>query len=170
VVDFLTSGPVELALVGASDDAGFRTLTEAVSRQYLPNRIIASIDPLCTVTDHPLLRGKSLVHGKAALYVCRNFSCRQPITDAALVPDALRSHTANDHPAGSPDAAVLSGRRLPGFATIQGTAGYAGRKIASASPELAQGFTTWGRTGLTGSRLGFGTYRVATEEAEHREA
>jgi uncharacterized protein YyaL (SSP411 family)/aryl-alcohol dehydrogenase-like predicted oxidoreductase len=169
VVDFLTSGPVELALVGASDDARFRALREAVSRQYLPNRIIASVDPLNTVTDHPLLQGKSLVDGKAALYVCRNFSCRQPITDAASVPDALRSHTANERPAGSPDGAVLSGRRLPGSATIQGTAGYAGRKIASASPELAQGFTTWGRTGLTGSKLGFGTYRVAAEDAAHRE-
>ena len=170
VVDFLTGGPVELALVGAPDDAGFRALKEAVSRQYVPNRIIASIDPLNTMTDHPLLRGKSLVHGKAALYICRNFACRQPITDAALVPEALRSRAPSDGPTDSKETAVLSGRRLPGSATVQGTAGYAGKKIASDSPELAQGYTTWGRTGLTGSRLGFGTYRVSTEETEHREA
>jgi aryl-alcohol dehydrogenase-like predicted oxidoreductase len=169
VVDFLTSGPVELALIGAPNDAGLRALTAEVNRQYLPNRIIASVDPLQTSTDHPLLRGKNLVQGKAALYVCRNFACQQPITDPAQVREAIRSR-ASIEPAAAREAAVLSGRRLEGSATIQGTASYAGRKIGSISPALAQGFTTWGKTGLTGSRLGFGTYRVDTQEAEHREA
>ena len=169
VVDFLTSGPVELALIGAPNDAGLRALAAEVNRQYLPNRIIASVDPLQTSTDHPLLHGKDLVQGKAALYVCRNFACQRPITDPAQVREAIRSR-ASIEPGAAGEAAVLSGRRLQGSATIQGTAGYAGRKIGSISPALAQGFTTWGKTGLTGSRLGFGTYRVATQEAEHREA
>ncbi|HET6676506.1 MAG TPA: aldo/keto reductase [Nitrospiraceae bacterium] len=169
VVDFLTRGPVEVALIGAPNDPGFRALAEAVGSQYLPNRIIASVDPRNTATNHPLLRGKSLVDDKAALYVCRNFTCQQPVTDAVLAREALRSRDAGD-PAATREAAVLGGRRLPGSATVQGTAGYAGRNIASDSPALAQGFTIWGRTGLTGSRLGFGTYRVATEEAAHRDA
>ncbi|HEX2055170.1 MAG TPA: aldo/keto reductase, partial [Nitrospiraceae bacterium] len=169
VVDFLTSAPVELAFVGAPEDAGLRALKEEVSRHYVRNRIIASADPSHTKTQHPLLRGKDLVLGKAALYVCRNFACRQPITDPAQVRVALRPQAGSHQPTRG-EAALLSGQRLKGSATVQGTARYAGRKIGTVSPALAQGFNTWGKTGLTGSRLGFGTYRVATQEAEHREA
>jgi len=60
----------------------------------------------------------------------------------------------------------------PGAATVQGTAGYAARKIhdATGAGSLANGFGPFGATGLTVSRLGFGTYRVGQREAEHREA
>jgi aryl-alcohol dehydrogenase-like predicted oxidoreductase len=160
---------VELAFLGAPDDPGLRALKNEISRYYLRNRIIASMDPGHATTTHPLLRGKDLVQGKAALYVCRNFACQQPITEPAQVGDALRSPAAKERQA-SGEAALVSGQRLKGSATVQGTASYAGRKIGSISPALAQGFTAWGTSGLTGSRLGFGTYRVAAQEAEHREA
>jgi aryl-alcohol dehydrogenase-like predicted oxidoreductase len=38
------------------------------------------------------------------------------------------------------------------------------------SPALANGYGTLGATGLTTSRLGFGTYRVGMNEREHRDA
>ena len=41
VVDFLTEGPIELALVGAPDDAAFAAIQGAMRTAYLPNRIIA---------------------------------------------------------------------------------------------------------------------------------
>jgi uncharacterized protein len=33
----------------------------------------------------PLLEGKGLVDGKPAVYVCQNFACQAPVTDAASV-------------------------------------------------------------------------------------
>ena len=89
VVDLLLRGPVELALIGSPAEPGYETLRADVNRRYLPNRIIAHHDPQGPDPDHPLTKGKSLVQGKAALYVCRNFSCQAPITEPARIEAAL---------------------------------------------------------------------------------
>src|SRR6185436_7283229 len=80
VVDLLLTGPIELALIGRPGEAGYEALRSVVNRLYLPNHVLAHHDPQGRATAHPLLAGKSLVHGKAALYICRNFSCESPIT------------------------------------------------------------------------------------------
>ena len=172
VVDLLTSGPVELAVVGASGDADTVALCAAVSRTYLPNRVIAYRTSQQSEPTHPLLQGKALVGGKAALYVCRNFACRQPITDPADLPALLDPSKKTAPALTMPEQKVLSGNLHPGAATVQGTAGYAARMIhdATGAGSLANGFGPFGATGLTVSRLGFGTYRVGERDAEHREA
>ncbi|HEX4803634.1 MAG TPA: hypothetical protein VFV14_08990, partial [Myxococcaceae bacterium] len=38
------------------------------------------------------LQGRDPVDGKAAAYLCRNFSCQPPITDAAKLKEALLSN------------------------------------------------------------------------------
>jgi hypothetical protein len=38
----------------------------------------------------PLLEGRHLVDGSPAVYVCRNFTCRIPLTDPMDLADALR--------------------------------------------------------------------------------
>jgi uncharacterized protein YyaL (SSP411 family)/aryl-alcohol dehydrogenase-like predicted oxidoreductase len=169
LVDFLTEGPVELAFVGEDQQEGLGALRRAVADEYLPNRIVATAAP-DQPSSLPLLTAKRLVEGKPALYICRNFSCRQPLTDPRSVADALRTSAA---PAGRHRNApkMLQGAQLPGKATVQGTASYAARTIGLAGdPSLAGGFTSFGTTGLTTTRMGFGTYRVTTQEADHREA
>ncbi len=172
VVDLLISGPVEIALIGSPNDSGTASLRAAVGRFYLPNRMLAHRIPSHTETTHPLLQGKTLVGGKAALYVCRNFACRQPITDPAALPALLTPQEPGSSSPTVSEQKVLGGTLLPGAATIQGTAAYAARKIheTSATGSLAKGFGVLGATGLTVSRLGFGTYRVGQGEAEQREA
>ncbi|MGH7165297.1 MAG: aldo/keto reductase, partial [Nitrospiraceae bacterium] len=171
VVDFLLTGPVELAFVGRPGEPGYEALCQAVNRRhYLPNRIIAQHDPSGPPTTHPLLMGKGLVTGHAALYVCRNFSCQAPIIEPAAVAQALAGELQSPASAGGTKA--LQGARLPGFATNGGTAAYAVRAVSRpARPiEAAQGYVPLGSTGLTTSRLGFGGYRIDTEDPEHREA
>jgi hypothetical protein len=167
LVDFLTEGPVELAFVGEPD--ALRALHHAVAEQYVPNRIVAT-GRASSPSALPLLAGKQPVGGKPALYICRNFSCQQPITDPRSVADALHSHkTGSDRRSHEPK--MLQGRQLPGRATVQGTAAYAAHAIGRAGDAaLAGGFTALATTGLTVTRLGFGTYRVTAQEPEHREA
>jgi uncharacterized protein YyaL (SSP411 family) len=39
--------------------------------------------------DVPLLAGKSLVDGRTAVYLCENFACQAPVTDAANLSERL---------------------------------------------------------------------------------
>ncbi|ALA58517.1 aldo/keto reductase [Nitrospira moscoviensis] len=167
VVDFLTEGPVELAFIGDEGREGLIALQRAVADRYLPNRIVATGRPT-SPSELPLLKGRGLVGGRPALYICRNFTCRQPITDPQLVDQALSAAMPE---ANRRNTTMLSGAELPGRATKQGTAEYAARIIGrTADRDLARGYTELGGTGLTVSRLGFGTYRVDTGDQAHRDA
>ena len=164
VVDFLLEGPVELAFVGAPGDAGLDALQAAVGRRYLPNRIIAHHDPAAgPAADVPLLLGKGLLGGKAALYVCRDFACRAPLSDPADLDQALADRRRGAKEEGRTGIAT----RRTGRATPEGTAARAARFAAAG---LTHGYGPLGATGLTVSRLGFGCYRVDDETPEHREA
>jgi len=60
-----------------------------VARHFVPHRIIAHHDPAAADSERPLLAAKTLVDGHAALYVCRDFACRAPVTRVADVGTAL---------------------------------------------------------------------------------
>jgi hypothetical protein len=168
VVDLLTEGPVELAFVGNEDHPALLALQRAVAECYLPNRIIATGPPE-TSSVLPLLKGKTAVAGHPALYICQHFTCQKPVTDPRLVAGAL-AEVASGKRSGE-RGKLLQGTQLPGCATIQGTAAYAARAIGrTGEAALANGFTMLGSTGLTTSRVGFGTYRVDMKDPDHRSA
>jgi len=168
-VDFLTQEPVELVFVGEDTQDEFLALRQAVAEHYLPNRLIASTTP-GVPSSLPMLAGKHLVRGKAALYICRNFTCLEPMTDPAAVAAALEPHTAvTDRLRREPK--TLKASSILGRATPQGTAAYAARAIGLTNDRaLAHGLTAFGSTGLTTTRLGFGTYRVTPADPAHPEA
>jgi hypothetical protein len=169
VVDFLTEGPVELALIGDASQDELRALRVAIADRYLPNRIVAT-GPPGHPSSLPLLKDRPIVSGKPTLYICRNYTCRQPITDPRSVAEALQADQTVSTDRGV-EPKLLRGTSLPGSATVQGTAAYASRIMArDGEAGLANGFTVLGATGLTTTRLGFGTYRVDMQHAEYREA
>jgi uncharacterized protein YyaL (SSP411 family) len=90
VLDFLARGPVELAFIGAPD-AGRRALERAVADVFVPHVVAGHHDPATGASDLPLLAGKATVDGAPALYVCRDYACRRPVTRADEVPAALSS-------------------------------------------------------------------------------
>jgi uncharacterized protein YyaL (SSP411 family)/aryl-alcohol dehydrogenase-like predicted oxidoreductase len=170
VVDLLAEGPIELAFVGAPNDPGLEALQLAVREVFLPHRVIASGDGTGTPSGHPLLAGKELVEGKAALYICRNFSCQRPIADPREVTEALLSGSRGTEK--TIQQTLLQGTALPGSASPEGTARYAARIVSQSrhNGHMERGYGRFGNRGLTTSRLGFGTYRVDTREPEHRDA
>ncbi|HVR72413.1 MAG TPA: aldo/keto reductase [Vicinamibacteria bacterium] len=158
VMDLLLEGPAELAFVGTPGREDHDLLWRAAGARYLPNRIVAHHDPEAGASSRlPLLAGKTLVDGRAALYVCRDFACQRPVTDPAEVAGALEAAGA----AGEAPRALS--RALSGSATPEATGGYARRQGGA-------GYGPLGSTGLVCSRVGFGSYRVDDETPEHRDA
>jgi hypothetical protein len=78
-LDLHLSPPRELAILGEPQSA----IARAALRGFDPNAVVA-FGPADGV---PLLDGKALVHGKAAVYVCERFACQAPVTDPVLLAD-----------------------------------------------------------------------------------
>ncbi len=79
VLDFLRNGPTEVALVGDPADLRTQALERALGAAFLGQRVIARGHG--STNSAPLLRGKGLVNGGPAVYICRNYACDLPITD-----------------------------------------------------------------------------------------
>lgn len=84
-VDSLLHPTKEIAIVGRKDSDGTKELLKTIHSQYIPNRIIALLDPGSKDAEEitqkvPLLAGRVTINGKATAYVCENFACQLPVT------------------------------------------------------------------------------------------
>ncbi|MCH7908345.1 MAG: thioredoxin domain-containing protein [Candidatus Hydrogenedentes bacterium] len=84
-VDYLLYPPKEIAIAGAAGSEGVEMLLSALHAQFIPNKVVAFVDPADSGAEAlgnavPLLAGKKLVSGNAAAYVCENFACKLPVT------------------------------------------------------------------------------------------
>ena len=155
VVDFLLQSPLELVLVGSAGEPGYEALRKDLGERYLPNAIFAHVEP-GKATTLPLVEGKALRNGNAALYVCQNFACQAPITEPSEVEAALKR--APTKPAQS-----IARKGSEGRATAEGTRARTAKLPAGSSRALAA-------TGLTVSAIGFGGYRIDDATPQHRAA
>ncbi|MGC8633451.1 MAG: thioredoxin domain-containing protein [Candidatus Limnocylindrales bacterium] len=74
----------EVAIVGRADDPRTRALLEVATRGLHPHRVVAvSSDPGESRIE--LLQSRFSLRGSPTAFVCRDFSCRQPVTE----PEAL---------------------------------------------------------------------------------
>jgi uncharacterized protein len=75
----LLAGPVEIALVGGPHD-GLPDLERAAWMSTSPGAVIAISRDAGLPGWAPLLEGRDAIDGRAAVYVCRQFVCRRPVT------------------------------------------------------------------------------------------
>jgi hypothetical protein len=86
-LDLHFSPPRELAIVGPVTSEVARAALEP----FEPNTVVA-VGPADGV---PLLEAKDLVDGRPAVYVCENFACQAPTTDAGSLVKKLSERLTN---------------------------------------------------------------------------
>ena len=87
VAEALLDGPREVAVVGSPEDPGHQALLRLAIAGTAPGRVVASGAP--DTEGEPLLAGRPLLDGAATAYVCRQFVCEAPTTDAAALARAV---------------------------------------------------------------------------------
>jgi uncharacterized protein YyaL (SSP411 family) len=90
-LDFYLSTPKEVAVIGPSANAATADLLRTVNGRYLANRVIVGADSeaAATTSGLPLLEGRGMVDGKPTAYVCENYACQLPVTDAESLASQL---------------------------------------------------------------------------------
>ena len=73
----------EIAVVGPLGLSDTQALLRTVYQGYLPNKVLVQGAGSGKPSDLPLLRGKTMKNGKATAYVCENYNCKTPVTNAA---------------------------------------------------------------------------------------
>ena len=89
VADTIAHGAVELAIVGDSSDVRFIALTQELSARYLPALALAGGNPGTETAGIGLLDQREARGGAPTAYVCRNYSCDEPVTDSRLLGEQL---------------------------------------------------------------------------------
>jgi uncharacterized protein len=81
VLHTMLSPSQEIAIVGDPAEPDTQALLREVRKRYLPDSVLAFKRP-GESSMLPVLEGRDLVQGKAAAYVCENYACKLPVTDA----------------------------------------------------------------------------------------
>jgi hypothetical protein len=89
------SKPRQIVIAGNREAAETRALIAEVHRHFVPNKILVLADggdgQRYLEEKMEALRGMKPVDGKAAAYVCENFSCQAPVTESEKLGALLRS-------------------------------------------------------------------------------
>ena len=82
---YLSEGPLEIALASEETESDF---TDILRSYFFPFKIIASS---ASGLDMPLMQDKKMLDGKPTAYICKNYTCKEPITNGNDLKVALSS-------------------------------------------------------------------------------
>jgi uncharacterized protein YyaL (SSP411 family) len=83
-VDLASGTSTEVAIVGDTEDPAAKALLDVATRGLHPHRVVAMTnDPQRSRVE--LLQSRFALRGRPTAFVCRDFACRQPVTE----PEAL---------------------------------------------------------------------------------
>jgi uncharacterized protein YyaL (SSP411 family) len=92
-LEFFHEGKQQIVLAGDRADAGFQALAKVVRGKFLPHAILMHADngagQAFLGAQNEALRAMQPVDGKAAAYVCRDFTCQAPVSDPAALEKLL---------------------------------------------------------------------------------
>lgn len=89
-LDFLTDQPKEIVIAGKTDN--FNEMLKEIRQTFIPNKVVAHspINQSKLTKIMPMLEGKSPINNKATVYVCQNYSCKQPVNDVLSLKNLLK--------------------------------------------------------------------------------
>ena len=92
-LDYSLSKPRQIVIAGRKDAPEMKALLKEVHRHFLPKTILFLADGAegqkYLGEKNEAIRAMSPVDGKPAAYVCENFTCKAPVTDAKQLADLL---------------------------------------------------------------------------------
>jgi uncharacterized protein YyaL (SSP411 family) len=91
---FLLSEPRQIVIAGGRGAADTQALIETVHARFVPNRIILLADSedgrAEAAAGAPELAAMTKVNGRAAAYVCQNYTCKLPVTEPSQLAELLQ--------------------------------------------------------------------------------
>jgi uncharacterized protein YyaL (SSP411 family) len=92
--EFFLSEPRQIILVGDREAADTRALLRTLYAHFMPNRIALLVDSEETrdalAAGIPTLRAMTRLDGRAAAYVCQNYTCQLPVSEAGQLAELLQ--------------------------------------------------------------------------------
>jgi uncharacterized protein len=82
-LDFAASPIAQVAIVGDLAARSTQALVEVARAGYQPHRVVAVGDSETTTVE--LIQGRFRLRGLPTAFVCRDFACRQPVTEPAAL-------------------------------------------------------------------------------------
>jgi len=93
-LDYSLGKPRQIVIAGKKDSLETKALLKEVHRHFLPNTIVLLADGAegqkFLGERNEAIRAMSPVNGKPAAYVCENFTCKAPVTDARQFAELLK--------------------------------------------------------------------------------
>jgi uncharacterized protein YyaL (SSP411 family) len=84
--EWLLGEPREIILVGGRDDADTQALLRTLHSRFVPNRVAMLVDSPETrralAAGIPSIEFMEKMDGRASAYVCRDYTCQLPVTEA----------------------------------------------------------------------------------------
>jgi uncharacterized protein YyaL (SSP411 family) len=87
--DLAINGAIEVAIVGDPADARFSALAAELAPRYFPALALAGGTPGVPTNGIGLMDERDERGGAPTAYVCRNYTCDEPVTDARALGDQL---------------------------------------------------------------------------------
>ena len=86
VYNYLSKGPLEVAIIAKSNE---NKLSEVLKGHLLPYKIVASS---VSGLDIPLIADKKMLKNIPTAYICKDYVCKNPITNPEALDQALKSY------------------------------------------------------------------------------
>ena len=92
--EFLLGAPREIVFAGDRESAEMKALLKELHRHFVPSRVVLMVDSEDArqrlAEGIPSIGAMQAVAGRAAVYVCRNYTCQLPVTGPAQLAELIQ--------------------------------------------------------------------------------